>query len=73
MSEAYGMEDLLGEFGERWQITYREFADGWQLEAVPRPPDALGPRVTAGTAGLLAARLRDREGRGHPAGESMSV
>lgn len=62
------MEDLLGEFGERWKVCYEKYADGYQLEAVPRPPDPEGPKVTApsNSVALLRDRLREHEGAVRP-------
>lgn len=61
MSETYGMEDLLGEFGGRWDIRYKQHAGSYQFRAARRPPDPEGPTLTAPTVVLLRDRIRDHE------------
>jgi hypothetical protein len=51
----YGLEDLLGEFGARWSVTWVRYLDGWQLQAVPRP----GVRPFIPVARATVAEMRD--------------
>ena len=61
MSKIDDMAALLGEFGDRWMCCWRDFADGRNLEATPRPPDSSVLPVVAPDAVSLAVALRARE------------
>jgi len=39
LAAAYTEAQLQADFGQRWTIWHRKYEDGWQLAAVPRPPE----------------------------------
>jgi hypothetical protein len=55
------MAELLEEFGGRWQITYAQYEDGWQLSAVPRPADSAVLPLACRTPALMGACGRESE------------
>jgi hypothetical protein len=56
------LAELLHDYGTRWQIVLREFADGLRLEAQARP-GRLGPRLVRPDAASLREALDREESR----------
>jgi hypothetical protein len=56
------LAELLHDYGERWKIVPREYADGLHLAARERPR-CTGPRITRRTAADLRAAMSREEAR----------
>jgi hypothetical protein len=56
------LAELERDYGGRWQIVSREFADGLQLEAQARP-GRIGPRLVRPDAASLREALDREESR----------
>ena len=56
------LAELLHDYGERWEIVPREFADGLHLEARERPR-CEGPRLTRRTPADLRDAMDREESR----------
>jgi hypothetical protein len=56
------LAELLHDYGERWEVVPREYADGLHLEARERPR-CEGLRITRRTAADLRAAMNREEAR----------